>query len=134
MVFITKLVNNIHVHVNSPYIQCTTAHAYNQSGNHAHLQRPLITHMEDDYMSDIFLEDDDVEQKERKNIKRKGGTICEKKKEVKRTKKEEETRIRKEGLSKPIPRDNLGYSMLYKMGYKSGTALGKTGMCVLIIM
>ena len=85
-------------------------------------------------MSDIFLEDDDVEQKGRKNIKRKGGTICEKKKEVKRTKKEEETRIRKEGLSKPIPRDNLGYSMLYKMGYKSGTALGKTGMCVLIIM
>lgn len=31
------------------------------------------------------------------------------------------------GLSTAIPKSNIGFSMLAKMGYKEGTSLGKTG-------
>jgi len=38
-----------------------------------------------------------------------------------------ETENREEGLKNALPADNKGFKLLEKMGYKPGTAIGKTG-------
>ena len=85
---------------------------------------------EEDYMSDCFLN-------QAKDIRPGLRTGRQKRKEhssktrdpsrVKRVKTEAQER-REEGLATPLSKDNKGFSLLQKMGYKKGMGLGKSGV------
>lgn len=86
--------------------------------------------MEDDYMSDAFLQGlDDVrpglksKSQKRKDRASKSVTIESKHKKIKTS--EQEARVK--GLATHISSDNKGFSMLQKMGYKEGMGLGRNG-------
>ena len=90
---------------------------------------------DDDYMSDLFVsEAADIcpglrgtrrTERRTKNVAARRTSLAKKAKPKRKGRLDEQ--LIQEGLSVPIGEDNIGYSMLLKMGYKPGTSLGKTG-------
>ncbi len=85
---------------------------------------------EDDYMSDIFTSSSVTVRPGllTKSQKRKIKGTClpsAKKKKI-------EDEKRQEGLATPLSKDNKGFTLLQKMGYKEGVGIGKSGKCVLL--
>ncbi|KAF5290360.1 hypothetical protein FQA39_LY14743 [Lamprigera yunnana] len=93
-----------------------------------------MTDSEDDYMSDKLLlgcEKEDVRPGLLFNKTQKRNHEIYKQKQDAKAKKpkryiEQEQEMRDQGLSTAISEDNKGFQLLQKMGYKSGSGLGKT--------
>ncbi|MES1921043.1 G patch domain-containing protein 11, partial [Bonamia ostreae] len=84
--------------------------------------RKMSEKVEIDYMSDMFLNfDDRTIAKSAKRFGRKTKSAENFKKSIRKI--EEENRIK--GLSKKIPKTNIGHKLLSKMGYQEGKGLGK---------
>lgn len=82
----------------------------------------------DDYMSDKFLSESIIDIKPglitryAKKRLQANEPLQQKKRKVL------ESEARDEGLSKSIAQNNMGFSLLAKMGYKEGMGLGKKGI------
>ncbi|KAF2675291.1 G-patch-domain-containing protein [Microthyrium microscopicum] len=83
---------------------------------------------EDDYMNMTFAEPETkIETSVQKAARRKKEGELRGRVKSKQEREEEETRVRDAALSKSLDSSNKGFKMLSKLGYKPGTALGKTG-------
>lgn len=86
---------------------------------------------EDDYMSDIFTSSNVavgpglLTKSQKRKINAKGTCLPSSKK-----KKVIEEEKRQEGLATPLSKDNKGFTLLQKMGYKQGSGIGKSGKCL----
>lgn len=92
------------------------------------------TEVEDDYMSDAFLQQlQDVRPGLLSRSRKRQRMVDEKQTKSQKLPKQKKINIaeketREQALSTPISATNKGFSMLQKMGYKKGMGLGKTGM------
>lgn len=90
---------------------------------------------DDDYMSSIFIQEDD--NKQNRATKRSSMTKCKKNKSKRSKIVIEESKLRQEGLNQPLNDGNVGYQMLHRMGYEPGRGLGRSGImmsCVYCIL
>ncbi len=90
---------------------------------------------DDDYMSDSFLvQTTSVRPGLRSTSQKKrdrafeGGQGAPKEKKVKRKENKDADERTVQGLATPLSATNKGFSLLQKMGYKSGMGLGKAGV------
>ncbi|KAI9028640.1 hypothetical protein DFJ74DRAFT_496585 [Hyaloraphidium curvatum] len=81
---------------------------------------------EEDYMSAAFLETEAAAKAPETYAERRRKRILEQEAKGRIAPlREREKEARDSGLAAPIPKDNVGFRLLEKMGYKSGMALGK---------
>ncbi len=84
---------------------------------------------EDDYMSDIFTTSSAtvrpglLTKAQKRKYKAMSLPSAKKKKVI-------EDEKRQQGLATPLSKDNIGFTLLQKMGYKPETGIGKSGECV----
>ncbi|KAM8932877.1 G patch domain-containing protein 11-like [Lycaon pictus] len=78
---------------------------------------------EEDYMSDSFINVQQIREARRKEEKQHEANLKNRQKSLK----EEEQERRDIGLKNALGCENKGFTLLQKMGYKSGQALGKSG-------
>lgn len=88
---------------------------------------------DDDYMSDKFTAASSSVEEVRPGLlfsqkrKREADMLAKKSKYDSDNRRKRPQEQLQEGLSRAIPKSNIGFSLLSKMGYKEGTALGKSG-------
>lgn len=100
------------------------------------IARAMSSSDEDDYMSDKFSKVPEVRpgllfsQKRKREVEmlsKKARIDEDHRKRVTPDSKQRQQDQLERGLSNAIPKTNIGFSLLAKMGYKEGTSLGRTG-------